>query len=50
MWEKQQHIFIVIYDDYKTAYALYIALYSILIECSEVKLCLFKKSAMRRKN
>ena len=46
--EKTCHVektyFHFIYDDYKTAYALYIALYYILIECSEVKLRLFLKS------
>ena len=34
---------IFIYDCYKTAYVLYIALYYIPIECSAVKLCMFLK-------
>ena len=40
----EKNIFSFIYDYYKTAYVLYIALYFILIQCSEVKLRLFKKS------
>ena len=39
MWKKTYFQFI--YDYYKTGYALYIALYFILIDHSEVKLRLF---------
>ena len=41
MWKKTYFHF---YDYYKTAYVLYIALYFILIESSEVELRLFLKN------